>query len=77
MSDKARHACVVDGDCAVLKREVVATNPDVLAKWLNKHCRGLERVALETGTLSTFLYQGLVKRAVPVVENYGDNLLNP
>lgn len=66
VSDKTTHICVVDGDGAVLRRDVVASDPEVLAKWLGKHCRGLVRVVLETGTLSAFLYHGLVERAVPI-----------
>jgi transposase len=46
---------------------VQATDPDVLAKWLTRHCPGLVRVVLETGPLSTFLYHGLVERKVPVI----------
>lgn len=71
VSDKTTHICVVDAEGAVLRRDVVATDPDVLAKWLKKHCRdedgGLVRVVLETGPLSTFLYHGLIERAVPVI----------
>ena len=70
VSDKATHICVVDGEGAVVRRDVVASDPDVLAKWLAQHCRdtigGLTRVVLETGPLSTFLYHGLVERDVPV-----------
>jgi transposase len=67
VSDKTTHICVMDGEGAVLRREVQATDPDLLAKWLSKHCRGLVRVVLETGPLSTFLYHGLVERGVPVI----------
>lgn len=67
VSDKTTHICVVDAGGAVLCREVVATDPDVLAKWLKKHCPDLVRVVLETGPLSTFLYHGLVERAVSVI----------
>ena len=66
VSDKTTHICVVDGDGAVLRRDVVASDPDVLARWLGRHCPGLVRVVLETGPLSTFLYHGLTERAVPV-----------
>jgi transposase len=66
VSDKSTHICVVDGDGAVLRRDVVASDPEVLAKWLGKHCPDLTRVVLETGPLSTFLYHGLVERAVPI-----------
>jgi transposase len=66
VSDKSTHICVVDGDGTVLRRDVVASDPEVLAKWLVKHCADLARVVLETGPLSTFLYHGLVERAVPI-----------
>jgi transposase len=67
VSDKTTHVCVVDGEGAVIRRDVVATDPDVLTKWLSKHCKNLVRVVLETGPLSTFLYHGLVERDVPVI----------
>jgi transposase len=67
VSDKVTQVCVVDADGVVLRRDVVASDPDVLAKWLGRHCRDLVRVVLETGPLSTFLYHGLIERAVPVV----------
>lgn len=66
VSDKTTHVCVVDADGAVLIRDVTASDPDVLAKWIGKHCPGLVRVVLETGPLSTFLYHGLVERGVPI-----------
>jgi transposase len=46
ISDKTTHVCVVDGDGAVLKRDVVASDPDVLAKWVGRHCKSLVRVIL-------------------------------
>lgn len=66
VSDKTTHICVVDVDGKVLRRDVVESDPDFLAKWLNKHCSDLTRVVLETGTLSTFLYHGLVERGVAI-----------
>ena len=67
VSDKTTHVCVVDAEGAVIRRDVVASDPDVLAKWLKRHCKGLVRVVLETGPLSTFLYHGLVERGAPVI----------
>jgi transposase len=58
---------VVDGEGAIMRRDVVASDPDVLARWLNKHAKNVARVVLETGPLSTFLYHGLVERDVPVI----------
>lgn len=66
VSDKATHVCVVDADGAVVRRDVVASDPDVLARWLKRHCLGLVRVVLETGPLSSFLYHGLAERDVTV-----------
>ena len=66
VSDKMTHLCVVDADGAILKRDVVASDPDMLAKWLGKHCPGLARVVLETGPLSTFLYHGMIERGIPI-----------
>lgn len=66
VSDKTTHVCMVDADGVVVKRDVVPSDPDLLAKWLCKHSPGLVRVVLETGPLSTFLYHGLTERSVPV-----------
>jgi len=66
VSDKTTHVCVVDADGAVLKRDVVASDPDLLTKWLGKHFPGLIRIVLETGPSSTFLYHGLVERGIPI-----------
>ena len=66
VSDKSTHVCVVDGEGAVLRREVLASDPDVIAKWLGRYCPDLVRVVLETGPLSAFLYHGMVARDVPV-----------
>ena len=67
VSDKSTHICVVDGEGLVVRRDVVASDPDVLARWLKRHCPALVRVVLETGPLSSFLYHGLIERAVPVI----------
>jgi transposase len=66
VSDKTTHICVVDGDGGVLRRDVAASDPEVLAKWFHKHSRGITRVVLETGALSTFLYHDLKERDVPI-----------
>jgi transposase len=60
VSDSSTHICVVDGDSAVLRRDVQATDHDVLAKWLNAEFRGRHRIP---GTRRT-------------LENSGDAILN-
>src|SRR4051812_11002661 len=67
VGDKSTHVCVVDGGGALVWRGDCATDPEVLAKTLRRHAPGLIRVVLETGSLSAFLYHGLVEREVPVV----------
>ncbi len=65
VSDKTKHVCVVDAEGMILRRDIVASDPDLLAKWLEWHCPDLARVLLETGPLSTFLYHGLAERGFP------------
>src|SRR4051794_28166851 len=48
-------------------RGVYATDPEVVASALERHAARVERVVLETGPLSAFLYHGLVEREVPMV----------
>lgn len=67
VSDKTTHVCVVDVEGVILWRGVCATDPAVLATTLDRHAPGLERVVLETGPLSAFLYHGLIERDVPAV----------
>lgn len=66
VGDKATHLCVVDGEGVIRWRGVCATDPEALALTLKKHAPGLDRVVLETGPLSAFLYHGLIERGVPV-----------
>jgi transposase len=47
------HVYVVDGDGAVVCRDVVASGPVVLAKWLKRHVLDVGRVVLETGVTVT------------------------
>ncbi|MFT6568768.1 MAG: hypothetical protein ACJAWY_000459 [Sphingomonas echinoides] len=51
-SDKTQHICVVDVHGKALRRDVVASDPDVLTKWLNRHRVELACMVLETGSLS-------------------------
>jgi len=66
VSDKTKHICVVDVEGRAVRRDVVVSDPDVLARWLNRHYLDLARVVLETGTLSTFPYHRLIERGVKV-----------
>jgi transposase len=67
VSDKTTHVCVVDGNGTIVWRGVCATDPQALATMLKKRCADVERVVLETGPLSAFLYHGLIERGVPAI----------
>jgi transposase len=67
VSDKSTHICVTDGDGAAVWQGACATDPDVISRTLRRHAPGLERVVLETGPLSVFLYHELAMREVPVI----------
>lgn len=67
VSDKSTCLCAVDERGAISWRGVCATDPETLARTIERHCRGVVRVVLETGALSSFLYHGLTERGVPVV----------
>jgi transposase len=67
VSDKTTHICVMDGTGAIKWRGVCASDPDVVARMPRRDVRGLERVVLETGPLSSFLYHGLIEGEVPVL----------
>lgn len=64
--DKTTHISAVNVDGKVLRRDAVAIDTDVLAKWHTTHCTELARVVLEASTLSTFLYHGLIERGVVI-----------
>lgn len=43
VSDKLTQICVVTSEGAVVRRDVVASDPEVLAKWLKHHCPQVAR----------------------------------
>ncbi len=67
VSDKSTHICAVDEAGAIVWCGVCATDPEVLARTLRKHCPDVVRVVIETGALSAFLYHGLIERGLPAV----------
>lgn len=67
VSDKSTHICAVDEAGAIVWCGVCATDPEVLARTLRKHCPDVVRVVIETGALSAFLYHGLIERGLPTV----------
>jgi transposase len=43
VSDKVTGMCLVDGHRAMVRRDLVASDPDVLAKWLKRHGKYCDR----------------------------------
>jgi transposase len=67
VSDKVTHLCAVDDGGRIGCRGVCATDPETIARAIERHCADAVRVVLETGALSAFLYHGLVERGVPAI----------
>jgi transposase len=61
------HVCVVDETGAVAREAVVASEPEALSAFLQGLGLALERVGLEAGPLSQWLYAGLQAGGLPVV----------
>ncbi|PZR87269.1 MAG: hypothetical protein DI537_26595 [Stutzerimonas stutzeri] len=67
VSDKMSHLWVVDETGDKRWQGACATDPAAMAQMLGRHAPGLVRVVLETGSLSAYLYHGLVERGVPAI----------
>ncbi len=67
VSDKKTHICIVDEKGGLRWRGVCVTDPEALSRTLKKRPPSLDRVVLETGPLSCFLYHGLRERGLPAV----------
>jgi len=67
VSDKKTHICIVDEKGGLRWRGVCVTDPEALSRTLKKRAPSLDRVVLEGGPLSCFLYHGLRERGLPAV----------
>jgi transposase len=59
--------CVVDHDGKVLFESKMATDPEVIAKWLSKHVSDLQRAGIESGMSSAWLWRALKRLGIPVI----------
>jgi transposase len=64
---KRTAVCVVDGSGRSVWRGVVDTHPEAIAAALKRWRNGLEKVGLETGSMSPWLARGLGVLGFPVV----------
>jgi transposase len=60
------HICVVDEADRIIKETRAASEPAAIAKAIRHKGRRIEHVGLETGNLSQWLYEGLVKEGFSV-----------
>lgn len=67
VSDRLTHICLVDDEGGIVWRGACPTDPEALATILGRHAPHLVRAVLETGSLSAFLYHGLIERGIPAV----------
>jgi len=67
VSLKKTSVCVVDNVGAVVKEGVVVSEPEAIAAFINEQAPGVDRVGLESGATSTWLWRELTRRAVPVI----------
>ena len=67
VSLKETAICVVDDTGKIVFERSVATDPQVIAKYLAKHTPGLERFGLESGATSAWLWREFRKLGLPVI----------
>src|SRR5258708_37291451 len=67
VSLKQTAVCIVD-EAGKIKREgMVASDPDAIAHFVERHASHAVRIGLETGATSTWLWTELNKRGLPVI----------
>ena len=59
--------CIVDGEGRVVRERALVTEPESLAAYLRGTGLAFERVGLEAGPLSSWLYEGLKAAGLPVI----------
>ena len=60
--------CVVDEAGKILAEGKVASRPEAIAGFLAKYAPAAARVGLESGSLSSWLWRGLKRLGVPVIQ---------
>jgi transposase len=58
--------CVVDADGRIVREAKVLSEPDALIAWFAEHGVAMERIGLEAGPLSQWLYAGMTKAGLAV-----------
>jgi transposase len=58
--------CVVDADGRIVREAKLLSEPDALTAWFAEHGVAMERIGLEAGPLSQWLYAGMAKTGLAV-----------
>jgi len=66
VSLEASSVCVVDADGWIVREAKVSSEPDALISWFAGHGEAIERIGLEAGPLSQWLYAGMREAGLPV-----------
>ena len=67
VSQKLTHVCVVDQKGSVVWRGTCLSTPDDIAETIRARAPHVERIGLETGSLSTWHWHALKKMGLPVI----------
>lgn len=67
VSMKETSICVVDENGAVVAEGVARSCPEAVARWLSRKAGAVEKVGLETGSMSPWLFHGLSDLGLEVV----------
>jgi len=67
VSLKSTSICVVDADGVVIVEQSVDSGPDCIAGFIHMNAPGVQRVGLESGPTSVWLWRELAQRGLPVI----------
>jgi len=67
VSLKSTSICVVDADGMVIVEQSVDSGPDCIAEFIHTNAPGVQRVGLESGPTSVWLWRELAQRGLPVI----------
>ena len=64
VSLKSTSICVVDADGVVIVEQSVDSGPDCIADFIHMNAAGVQRVGLESGPTSVWLWRELAQRGL-------------
>ena len=67
VSLKSTSICVVDAAGSIMIEQSVPSEPDAITNFINAKAAEVERVGLESGPTSVWLWRGLAQRGLPVI----------